>query len=267
MRSSLRFVLVAPQHPGNIGAAARAIKTMGFDRLVLVAPQCDPLAPEAMARASGAADLLTNASVVSSIDEALAEVTLSAAFTSRSRSYTTPFLTPEAFAERALEALSGSPHAQIAVVFGNEAHGLPNEVVWQCTHPVAIPANPEYPSLNLAAAVQIAAYVLARTLTDSVTLPRSILPDPDQRPCTQAEIEGVVGHFLAVAERIGYYDPRTPKRLEARLRRLFARARLEQAEANLLRGFFKACALAAQAAQSPLPPASAIIEKNSQELR
>ncbi len=267
MHSALRFVLVAPQHPGNIGAAARAIKTMGFDRLVLVAPQCEPLAPEAIARASGAADLLTNAWVVSSIDEALAEVTLSAAFTSRSRSYVTPFLTPEAFAKRALEELRSSPQAAIAVVFGNEAHGLPNEVLWRCTHPVAIPANPDYPSLNLAAAIQIAAYVLARTLADSAALPRAILPEPDQRPCTQAEIEGVVGHFLTVAERIGFYDPSTPKRLEARLRRLFARARLEQAEANLLRGFFKACALAAQASQSPLPPDPAIIEKNGQELR
>lgn len=273
MVDRLLFVLVSPQHPGNVGAAARAIKTMGFSRLALVTPQCDPCSPEAVARASGAADLLHAAPVFATLDEALAEVTLSAAFTSRSREYATPFLTPEAFAEAAHRTLSRHPTAQVALVFGNEARGLSNEAVWRCTHPVAIPANPAYPSLNLAAAVQIAAYVLARILTTH-PLPRAVVPEPDQVPCTQAEVEGVVAHFLRVAAQVGFYDPQTPKRLEARLRRFLARARLERAEANLMRGLFKACA---QAAARNMPGAadsvsgsatrqhSGIIEQNSQE--
>lgn len=245
MRERVDFVLVRPQHPGNIGAAARALKTMGFSRLVLVAPLADPSDPVAIARASGAADLLAQARVVDTLQAALSDTVFAAAFTARSREYVAEFRTPEQVAKEVRAHLAADAAACVALVFGNESHGLRNDEVWQCSVPVAIPANPEYSSLNLAAAVQVAAYVLAQTLSDASdaqTLPHAVVPDPDTAPCTLAEIEGVVAHFLAVAAAVDFYDPKTPKRLEARLRRWLQRSRLERAEANILRGFLKACA-------------------------
>ncbi|MFN4022964.1 MAG: RNA methyltransferase [Hydrogenophilus thermoluteolus] len=245
MRDRVDFVLVRPQHPGNIGAAARALKTMGFSRLVLVAPLADPCDPTAIARASGATDLLAQARVVDTLDAALADTVFAAAFTARSREYVVDFRTPETLSQEVRALLEDNPAVRVALVFGNEAHGLRNDEVWRCSVPVAIPANPEYSSLNLAAAVQIAAYVLAQRLSDADgarSLPVAVVPDPDTVPCTLAEIEGVVDHFLEVAAAIDFYDPKTPKRLEARLRRWLQRSRLERAEANILRGFLKACA-------------------------
>ncbi len=243
MEERVDFILVRPQHPGNVGGAARALKTMGFTRLVLVAPQCDPLDAEAVARASGAADLLQRATVVASLVDALRSVTLAAAFTARSREFANTFLTPERFVAEAKSHLSAMPEARVALVFGNEAHGLNNDEVWRCSFPVAIPTSPSYGSLNLASAVQVAAYLLARACSPDgeALLPHAAVPQPDAVPCTLAEIDGVVAHFLAVAAEVGFYDPQEPKRLEARLRRWLLRSRLERAEANILRGFLKRC--------------------------
>ncbi len=240
--SSVRFVLVRPTHPGNIGAAARAIKTMGFERLVLVAPQARPDHPEARARASGASDVLAKAEVYPTLSEAIASATLAVALTSRSREYANAFLPLPEASRRVVDHWRAHPNAaQVDWVFGTERTGLTNEEVWQCSLAAFIPANPAYPSLNLAAAVQIVAYQLALSWPQQVShQPAVSVPEPDALPCTEGQIDGVVRHWLQLAEAVGFYDPRVPKRLEARLRRLLHRARLERAEANILRGMAKA---------------------------
>ncbi|WP_142809110.1 RNA methyltransferase [Tepidiphilus olei] len=235
----VRVVLCRPSHPGNIGAAARAMKTMGLSHLVLVAPRCFPDA-EATARASGAVDVLERAVVVDTLAEALAGTAVSVAFTTRSRTYVQPFRTPEESASEVLEVLQAVPDAQAALVFGNETNGLTNEEVWQCTFPATIPANPEYSSLNLAAAVQVACYVLARTCEAFAPQASAIADAPDFVPASHEAVEGLLAQWLTVLERLDFYDPAAPKRLEARLRRLLARARLERAELDILRGMLKA---------------------------
>ena len=239
--SRVRVVLCRPSHPGNIGAAARAMKTMGLSRLVLVAPRRFP-DPQATALASGAVDVLEGATVVETLAEALAGTVVSVAFTTRSRTYVQPFRTPEESAREVLQALQAAPDTQAALVFGNETNGLANEEVWQCAFPATIPANPEYSSLNLAAAVQVACYVLARTCEAFAPQAGAIADAPDFVPVSHEAVEGLIAQWLAVLERLDFYDPAAPKRLEARLRRLLARTRLERAELDILRGMLKAVA-------------------------
>ena len=151
---------------------------------------------------------------------------MSVAFTTRSRTYVQPFRTPEESAREVLQALQAAPDTQAALVFGNETNGLANEEVWQCTFPATIPANPAYSSLNLAAAVQVACYVLARTCEAFAPQAGAIADAPDFVPASHEAVEGLLAQWFAVLERLDFYDPASPKRLEARLRRLLARARL-----------------------------------------
>ena len=248
--TSTRFVLVEPSHPGNVGAAARALKTMGFSRLVLVSPRVPHVQsdPEAIAMASGADDVLASAHVVPTLADALSGVHWSVALTARLREYGPPQWTPRAAAGVAREQ---AVHGEIALVFGNERTGLSNEDVERCSALVHIPANPAYSSLNLAQAVQVLAYEL-RTLylsTDGALTAAPAVAAPAQPAVAQGEpaearapsdeIESMFAHLESALVALEFLDPANPKKLMSRLRRLFARSGLEREEVNIVRGIAK----------------------------
>jgi tRNA/rRNA methyltransferase len=227
--SRVRIVLSRTSHPGNIGAAARAMKTMGFARLVLADPQCRPDA-QSVAMACGADDVLAAAQIVGSLPEALNGVVLALALTARRRDLATePLWVREGAAELAAVAAEG----EIALVFGNETSGLSNEELAQCGRWAMIPANPAYASLNLAAAVQLMSYELRLALLAAPPLPAI---GSGGAPATHDEVEGLLAHLEGSAVRSGFLDPERPGRLMLRLRRLFSRAGLEKGEVNILRG-------------------------------
>ena len=231
MPRHIRIVLVEPSHPGNIGAAARAMKTMNLDALVLVRPVRFPDA-EANARASGALDVLRQARVVDTLDEALQGCALVAGTSARRRDLGPPAITPRACAAK----LWDTPHdTDVALLFGRERTGLTNEELERCHFLVHIPANPEYSSLNLAAAVQILAYelLLARGSTPVAT-------DGDALPASVEEMEGLYAHLESAAIASGFLDPQQPKHLMRRLRHLFNRAQPDPREINILRGLLTA---------------------------
>ena len=211
----VRVVLCRTSHPGNIGAAARAMKTMGLSRLTLVQPKFFPHA-EADARASGAGDVLAQARVCATLAEALDDTVFAVGMSARRRDLALPFCWAREGAQRAL-AVQG----EVALVFGNETAGLSNEELALCQLPVMIPANPEYTSLNLAAAVQLMCYELRL----AAALPGPA-PAVDAVPATAAEVEALMAHLEETALVTGFLDPAQPKRLMLRLRRLFARAGL-----------------------------------------
>lgn len=227
----VRIVLSRPSHPGNIGAAARAMKTMGYSDLRLVAPRRFP-DPEALAMASGAADVLEAARTCATLEEALGDSVLAAGFSARGRDLSHAPLALREAAPRLLEAARAGP---VALVFGNETFGLTNEELGRCQLLVSIPANPAYGSLNLAAAVQVACYELATT-SGAHGLPAA----PERTPATLEEVEGLHAHLERAMVESGFLDPAVPKRLMERMRRLFARARLEQEEVRFLRGMLAA---------------------------
>lgn len=225
----MRIVLSHTSHPGNIGAAARALKTMGFSRLVLVNPKVFPDA-QAEAMAAGAGDVLAAAQVVGSLGEALHGVTLALALTARRRDLATaPLWARAGAAELALAAATG----EVALVFGNETSGLSNEELALCNRWAMIPANPEYSSLNLAAAVQVLCYELRLAL---LAVPSAPTGTAAGTPATHDEVENLMAHLQSEAVASGFLDPDKPGRLMLRLRRLFARAGLEKEEVNILRG-------------------------------
>ena len=225
--SRIRIVLVAPSHPGNIGAAARALFTMGLTRLVLVSPRRFP-DPEAVALASGAAAMLDRARVVATLDEAIDGAALTIGLSARPREFAGRVL---AVRDAAVEAFGTAAHGDIAFVFGTEMSGLSNAELARCAIVATIPANPDYASLNLAAAVQVVAYELRVAATGG-----EVWRTPRFAPATADEIEALYarGEQTLVAMRI--LNPDMPKRLIPRLRRLFARAGLEKEEVNILRG-------------------------------
>jgi tRNA/rRNA methyltransferase len=228
--ANIRIVLCQTSHPGNIGAAARAMKTMGLQQLVLVRPKKFPH-PEAEAMASGATDILEQARVCDTLEEALAGCVLAVGLSARKRELTHELVTAREAAALITQTTS-SQHA--ALVFGTEMSGLSNAELIQCQRLAMIPANPEYSSLNLAAAVQVLAYEL-RMAADSV--PKTA--DSSFPPASHDEIEGFYRHLEETLIRIGFLNPAMPKRLMPRLRRLFARARLEKEEVNILRGILR----------------------------
>ncbi|MBU6470564.1 MAG: RNA methyltransferase [Gammaproteobacteria bacterium] len=231
MPRHIRIVLVEPSHPGNIGAAARAMKTMSLDALVLVRPARFPDA-EANARASGALDVLRLARVVATLDEALQGCTLVAGTSARPRDLGPPPLTPHACAAMLRQT---PPDVDVALLFGRERTGLTNEELERCHFLVHIPANPEYSSLNLAAAVQILAYelLLARGSTSAAT-------EGDALPASVEDMEGLYAHLESAAVAAGFLDPQHPKHLMRRLRHLFNRAQPDPREINILRGLLTA---------------------------
>ena len=224
------MVLCETSHPGNVGAAARAMKTMGLEQLCLVNPQRFP-DPEAEWRASRATDVLTAARICASLDEALQGVGYAYALSARTREIAVPSVGCRIAAQQAVEQALNQP---VALVFGNETYGLTTEQVNRCDRLISIPANPEYSSLNLGAAVQVLAYeVRMAALEPEVVAPARTL-------ATHEEVEGFYAHLEQTMLEIGFLDPQHPKKLMPRLRRLFARADLEQEEVNILRGLLKA---------------------------
>ena len=237
----VRFILVQPSHPGNVGAAARALKTMGFSQLVVVQPR-DPAVlgdPQAVAMASGADDVLAGARLAASLSDALEGVHWSLAMSARPREFGPPLLTPrEAAPHAAGVAVTGQG---VALVFGNERTGLANSDVEQCTAIAHIPANPVYSSLNLAQAIQLMAYeVRVASLASAPASVGGTVGTGDSTPIASAdEIEGMYTHLQQALVRIDFLDPKNPKKLMSRLRRLFARSGLEHEEVNILRGIAK----------------------------
>jgi tRNA/rRNA methyltransferase len=228
----VRVVLSHTTHPGNIGAAARALKTMGMRRLVLVDPKRFPDA-QADAMAVGADDVLAQARVCPTLDEALAGTTLAIALTARRRDLSPVAVDARAAAELAVaEARSG---AEVAFVFGTEMAGLSNDDVLKCQRLAYIVADPAFSSLNLAAAVQVMAYEVRMAAGGPGAAVNDRTP-----PATFDEIEGLFAHLETSMVASGFLDPYNPRRLMERLRRLFGRARLESQEVNILRGMLSA---------------------------
>lgn len=230
----LRFVLVETSHPGNIGAVARAMKTMGFSHLVLVNPRFpDALThPDAIAFASGALDILENARIVTTVEEALSDCHFVAAVSARLREFSPPILSPRAFAEK----LGTLESASAALVFGSERFGLPNEIVMNSNVLINVPANPAYSSLNLAQAVQILAYeVRIKNLEPKLNSAIGFQGES----ASNEQVEGMFAHLEQALVAIDFLDPSQPKKLMPRLRRMFSRTQLELEEVNILRGIAK----------------------------
>lgn len=227
----LRFVLVRTSHPGNIGAAARAIRTMGFVRLVLVAPQQFPHA-EATALAAGADDVLGRIVVVPTLVEAIADCRLVLGATARQRGVPLPEHVPRAAAPLALAAAVAGD--EVALVFGNERTGLENDELMLCHGAVHIPSDPAFGSLNLAQAVQILAYELRLCMLDAAPLPVAV--SREEAPAGSAEMEGFFLHLSQTLDDIDFHKGRSPVTIMQRLRRLFLRAQPDARELRVLRG-------------------------------
>ncbi|HUQ28451.1 MAG TPA: RNA methyltransferase [Usitatibacter sp.] len=224
---SVRIVLSRPSHPGNIGAAARAMKTMGFDDLALVSPRHFP-DPDATAMAAGAADVLAHAHVFASLEAALADCALAVGFSARERELSHA---PATLRDAAAGIVDASGEGRVALVFGNETSGLSNDELSRCQRLVTIPSNPAYGSLNLAAAVQVACYEVA-VAASAFAAPAS----RERGAASVGDIDGFFAHLEAAAIESGFLDPDKPGRFMERMRRLFARTRLERQEVKLLRG-------------------------------
>ncbi|MFC0678961.1 RNA methyltransferase [Lysobacter korlensis] len=230
----LRIVLVGTQHPGNMGSAARAMKTMGLSNLVLVAPEKPPDA-ESYALAAGADDLLAAAATHATLAEAVADCTRVYGCTARSRRIALDELAPREAAERALEA-AGS-EGEVALVFGRERTGLDNDELQLCHAAVHIPANPGYSSLNLAAAVQVISYELRlAALAVQAAAPRVEDDARREPPASHAQLEGMFGQLAETLDDIDFHKGRTPEAAMRKLRRIFLRAGLDEREVRLLRG-------------------------------
>jgi TrmH family RNA methyltransferase len=235
----IRIVLIDTTHPGNIGATARAMKVMGVSRLHLVNPAIYPHA-EATARASGADDILQNARIHQSLEEALEGCSLVLGTSARLRSLSMPQLNVRSAAE---EALKESAEQHVAILFGRERHGLTNEQMQCCHQLVHIETNPEYGSLNIAQAVQLVVYEIrmAAMGTDHLSLPSA-----DWEPVDAGQMELFYKHLEQTLLDLEFLNPRQPKKLMMRLRRLFNRARPDQNEMNILRGILAASQAAAK---------------------
>ncbi len=229
----IRFVLVEPTHPGNIGAVARAMKTMGLTRLHLVNPRCS-LDAEAIARASGADDLLAAAPVHQTLPEALAGCRLVVGTSARLRHLDWPQLDPRACGERLVaEAALG----EVALILGRESSGLSNDELARCQYLAHIPTAPGFSSLNLAAAAQVFAYEVFSALAARSRQP---VEAAQTEPAPADALEGLHVHLAEALKDLGFTHPEQSHRLLHRLRRLFNRARPDAVEVNILRGILSA---------------------------
>lgn len=224
--SNVRVVLSHTSHPGNIGAAARAMKTMGLSRLYLINPKHFPDA-QADAMSAGATDILEQAVVCASLEQALQDCVLVAGMSARVRDISQEVLPPREASQLLARQAVTSP---VALLFGTEMSGLTNDEVARCQVLVRIPANPEYSSLNLAAAVQLLSYELR------LAAGQSDCGAPELRPAPSEQVERLFEHMESTLVEIGFLNHKHPTKLMHKLRRLYARARLEQEEINILRG-------------------------------
>lgn len=236
----IRIVLIETTHPGNIGATARAMKVMGMSRLHLVSPKLFPHA-DATARASGADELLKHAVVHENLEQALEGCSLVLGTSARLRSLSMPQLDLRKAAQAVLQE---PPDQHTAILFGRERHGLTNEQMQRCHHLVHIETNPEYGSLNIAQAVQLVAYELRMAALGSAG---RALPPTDWEPVDAGQMERFYQHLEQTLLELEFLDPRQPKKLLMRLRRLFNRARPDQNEYNILRGILTAAQAAVRA--------------------
>lgn len=236
MLQQIRIVLVNTTHPGNIGAVARAMKNMGLSDLCLVAPKRFP-DPEADARASGATDLLEAARVVESLEEALADCQLAVGTSARERHIPWPLINPRELGGIAAALPSTE---RMAIVFGREDRGLTNDELHLCHHHVHIPTNPDFSSLNVAAAVQVVAYELRMALVEQVA---AAAPNWGTRwdieLASHRELELMFEHLEQTLVGIEFLDPENPRQLMTRMRRLFMRAVPDKVEVNVMRGFLR----------------------------
>lgn len=229
-----KVIMVETSHPGNIGAAARAMKTMCLHELILVTPKLYP-DPVAFARSSGAADVLEQAQVYDSLASAIPECQIVVGITARSRRMSAPVVTPKQLIEKMLDEYRG---LQVAWVFGRERNGLSNEEIDLCNVVCSIPSNSEYGSLNIAAAIQVLCYewysanISSKSLeNDHADLVHELAP--------LAEIEGFYEHLWQALDKIDFIDASNPLPLQRKLRRLFDRAQLGREDINILRGILK----------------------------
>jgi tRNA (cytidine32/uridine32-2'-O)-methyltransferase len=226
--SSIRIVLVATSHPGNIGSTARAMKTMGLNSLYLVRPKSFP-DYKAKEMAAGADDILEQAVVTHTLEEALSGCQLILATSARPRGLSLPGLIPASSADLVSEQ---SDNTQVAIVFGREHAGLTNEELLKCHYHIHIPSNPDYSSLNLAQAVQIVAYEMRMKLLS----PKALVSLREDEFATSDEIEQFYDHLKEVFIEIQFLKAANPRRLMLRVRRLFNRVNLEKMEVSILRG-------------------------------
>ena len=228
-----------PSHPGNIGASARAMKNMGLSQLMLVQPAEFP-SGIAVGRAASAVDLLERAQVVDSLETAVADCTLIIGASARKRSIPWPMLDPRGCAQKTIEVITEKRENKVALVFGREDSGLSNEELQQCHFHVQIPANPDYSSLNLAAAVLLICYELFNARQSAADIPDGAAGQPDsnwdQKWSTGEQTERFYEHLERVLVGIDFHDPDNPRQLMQRLRRLFGRIRIDEMEMNILRG-------------------------------
>ncbi|MCU0940613.1 MAG: RNA methyltransferase [Burkholderiaceae bacterium] len=236
LAARVRFVLVQPSHAGNIGAAARAVKSMGFDRLHVVAPQCAAFAndPAAVALATHGADVLAAARTHATLEEALAGVSLALAMTGYAREFGAPLVDLRGGAALAADEVRRDA-ADVAFVFGTERSGLTNAQVEQCQRCCAIPADPQHGSLNLAQAVMVTAYECRLALLGAA-VPAESTPYADDPAASVERLEAFYAHLERALIAAGFLDGEAPKKLMPRLRRLFARARPSVKELDILRG-------------------------------
>jgi len=255
-----RFVLINTSHAGNVGATARAMKVMGFGDLVLVAPRWDNVLrrEETIQRSSGALDVLKNARIVATLDEALDGMTHLCATAMTPRDFGPPTRSPRAhfdmllkrelpgYTQQALEAentnniapkeCAATAPAGIAFLFGSERFGMANEDVYRCHVALSIPTNPQFGSLNLGAAVQLIAYEWRQAL-GAFAVPSSTGAG---RPADARQLAGMLSHWQEALAAIGFLDPAAPKKLMPRLNQLFNRAQPTEEEIHILRGVAKA---------------------------
>jgi len=248
-----RFILIQTSHAGNVGAAARAMKTMGFGELVLVAPRWANVLrrEETIQRASGALDVLANARIVETLDEALDGVTHLCATAMVPRDFGPPTRTPREH----LEPLAAGPGQHVAFLFGSERFGMRNEDVYRCNVALSIPADPAFGSLNLGAAIQVIAYEW-RLALGAYAVRRDAAGAP--QAADARSVAGMLDHWERALVEVGFLDPQAPKKLMPRLQQLFNRAQPTIEEIHILRGIAKAMSEAAAGPAKALktPPAA-----------
>jgi tRNA (cytidine32/uridine32-2'-O)-methyltransferase len=228
----INIVLVETSHPGNIGSAARAMKTMGLSKLSLVNPKDFP-SGDANALSGNARDVLDNATIYSSLQEAIKQSTFIYATSARNRSINWPTVNPEKAVEQIIDQVTGDK--EISIVFGREDRGLTNEELQLANFHLEIPANPEYPVLNIAMSVQIVAYELFKNINNTEDREWRDYPEINSE-----DLQRLIDHFVETSIKLDMIDPKNPSQIIARIKRMFSRLQPDSMEGNYLRGFLTA---------------------------
>ena len=228
----INIVLVETSHPGNIGSAARAMKTMGLSKLSLVNPKDFP-SGDANALSGNARDVLDNATIYSSLQEAIKQSTFIYATSARNRSINWPTVNPEKAVEQIIDQVTGDK--EISIVFGREDRGLTNEELQLANFHLEIPANPEYPVLNIAMSVQIVTYELFKNINNTEDREWRDYPEINSE-----DLQRLIDHFVETSIKLDMIDPKNPSQIIARIKRMFSRLQPDSMEGNYLRGFLTA---------------------------